>query len=260
MKIIGFAQLRNELEKGNLENWFRCMSVCDYIYIYDQNSTDGSQDYYKNFNNVHVIESNENRFYDEITCKNELLNKILQDHPDVNWILWLDGDTLLDNRLLEENGKMLRELCSNGNDNMIDAYYFGHYNLWRSDVHFRLDDDFHWLHGKVVPLWRNNGNINFPISSGLHQKQYPNGLNKIVTVDYSLIHRGFATDYQIMTKYDVYKERGQNGWALERLLSEQTLHAEKINYELLPKWFNITDELHPSQKEKIRDIYNKKIN
>ncbi len=160
MKIIGFAQLRNELEKGNLENWFRCMSVCDYVYIYDQNSTDGSQDYYKNFNNVHVIESNENRFYDEITCKNELLNKILQDHPDVNWILWLDGDTLLDNRLLEENGKMLRELCSNGNDNMIDAYYFGHYNLWRSDVHFRLDDDFHWLHGKVVPLWRNNGNIN----------------------------------------------------------------------------------------------------
>ena len=63
-----------------------------------------------------------------------------------------------------------------------------------------------------------------------------------------------------MTKYDVYKERGQNGWALERLLSEQTLHAEKINYELLPKWFNIIDELHPSQKEKIRDIYNKKIN
>ena len=255
MKIIGFAQLRNELEKGNLENWFRCMSVCDYIYIYDQNSTDGSRDYYKNFNNVHVIESNENRFYDEITCKNELLNKILQDHPDVNWILWLDGDTLL-----EENGKMLRELCSNGNDNMIDAYYFGHYNLWRSDVHFRLDDDFHWLHGKVVPLWRNNGNINFPISSGLHQKQYPNGLNKIVPVDYSLIHRGFATDYQIMTKYDVYKERGQNGWALERLLSEQTLQVEKINYELLPKWFKLTDEIHPSQKERIIDIYNKKKN
>ena len=57
MKIIGFTQLRNEKEKGNLDNWFKQMSVCDYIYIFDQNSTDGSQEYYKNFNNTFVIES-----------------------------------------------------------------------------------------------------------------------------------------------------------------------------------------------------------
>jgi hypothetical protein len=66
MKIVGFAQLRNELEKGNLENWFKCMSVCDYIYIFDQNSTDGSQEYYKKFDNVSVIESKENRFSEEL--------------------------------------------------------------------------------------------------------------------------------------------------------------------------------------------------
>ena len=57
MKIVGFTQLRNELEKGNLENWFKCMSVCDHIYIFDQNSTDGSLEYYKKFDNVTVIES-----------------------------------------------------------------------------------------------------------------------------------------------------------------------------------------------------------
>ena len=258
MKIVGFAQLRNELEKGNLENWFKCMSVCDYIYIYDQNSTDGSREYYKNFNNVTVIESNENRFYEEITCKNELLNKLLHDHPDTNWILWMDGDTLLDNRLIEDNGKRLRDICEEGNKNEIDGYYFGHYNLWRSDVYYRIDDDYHWLHGKLVPLWRNNGNISFPTTSGLHQQQYPYGLNKIVRSDYSLIHRGFSTDYQIITKYDVYKERGQNGWALQRLLNEHNLEVEKIDYTLLPKTFEITDEIHPSQKEKIIDIYNKK--
>lgn len=258
MKIIGFAQLRNELEKGNLENWFKCMSVCDYIYIYDQNSTDGSREYYKNFNNVTVIESNENRFYEEIACKNELLNKLLNDHPDTNWILWMDGDTLLDNRLIEDNGKRLRDLCEEGNKNTIDAYLFGHYNLWRSDVYYRIDDDYHWLHGKLVPLWRNNGNISFPTTFGLHQQQYPNGLNKIVRSDYSLIHRGFATDYQIITKYNVYKERGQDGWALQRLLNEHNLEVEKIDYTILPKMFEITDEIHPSQKEKIIDIYNKK--
>jgi hypothetical protein len=258
MKIVGFAQLRNELEKGNLENWFKCMSVCDYIYIYDQNSIDGSKEYYKNFNNVSVIESNENRFYDEITCKNELLEKILFDHPDTDWVFWMDGDTLLDNRLLVDNGKHLRELCEDGSKNMIDAYLFGHYNLWRSDIHYRIDDNYHWLDGKLVPLWRNNGNLSFPTTSGLHHQQYPYGLNNIVKCDYSLIHRGFSTDYQIITKYDVYKERGQNGWDLERLLSEQTLKVEKIDYTLLPTWFNISDDVHPSQKEKIRDIYNKK--
>ena len=73
MKIVGFTQLRNELEKGNLENWFKCMSVCDHIYIFDQNSTDGSKEYYKKFDNVTVIESDTNRFAEELVCKNELL-------------------------------------------------------------------------------------------------------------------------------------------------------------------------------------------
>lgn len=258
MKIIGFAQLRNELEKGNLENWFKCMSVCDYIYIYDQNSTDGSKEYYKKFSNVTVIESPENKFYDEMACKNELLNTLLSDHPDVNWIFWVDGDTLIDNRLIENEGQKLKDLCEYGNSHMVDAFYFGHYNLWRSDVHYRVDDDYHWLHGRVVPLWRNNGNIHFPTGSGLHQQQFPFGLNNIVSADYSLIHRGFATDYQIMTKYDVYKERGQNGWALERLLSEQTLQVENMDHNLLPSWFKITDKLNPQEKEKIIDIYNKR--
>lgn len=83
MKIVGFAQLRNELEKGNLENWFRCMlSICDFIYIFDQNSTDGSLEYYKKIDNVVVIESPTNRFEEEMICKNDLLQKIIIEHPD----------------------------------------------------------------------------------------------------------------------------------------------------------------------------------
>ena len=70
MKIVGFAQLRNELEKGNLENWFKCMiPICDYIYIYDQNSIDGSLEYYSRFKNTTVISSPTNRFKEEMICK-----------------------------------------------------------------------------------------------------------------------------------------------------------------------------------------------
>lgn len=257
MKIIGFSQLRNELSKGNLENWFKQMSVCDYIYIFDQNSDDGSIEYYKQFENTIVIESPTNRFKDELICKQELLSKLLGDHPDVDWILWLDGDLLLDGRLLSDNGKGLKELCKLGKTNNIDAYYFNHYNLWRSDVHYRVDDMYHSLNGGWVPLWKNTGNLQFNTISGLHQRQYPHGLNRIIECPYSVVHRGFATDYQIMTKYDVYKANGQNGWELERLLNEETLTVEPLEMELLPDWFVITDNINPINKPKIREIYEK---
>lgn len=255
MKIIAFAQLRNELLKGNLENWFKQMSVCDYIYIFDQNSDDGSLEYYKNFNNVKVIESPTNRFKEEIFCKQQLLTELLSEHPDVDWILWLDGDSLLDERLIGNNGKGLRELCKSGSLNKIDGFYFEHFNLWRSDIYYRVDDQYHSLSGGVAALWRNTGNLHFVANNGLHHRQYPYGLQNIVQTPYGIIHRGFATDYQIMLKYDVYKENGQSGWALERLLNEHTLTVKQLDLELLPDWFIITDDVNPLNKTKIRDIY-----
>jgi hypothetical protein len=71
-----------------------------------------------------------------------------------------------------------------------------------------------------------------------------------------VVHRGFATDYQIMTKYDVYKANGQNGWSLERLLNEETLNVRELDRELLPEWFEVTDDINPISKKRIREIYN----
>ena len=76
--------------------------------------------------------------------------------------------------------------------------------------------------------------------------------------NFGIIHRGFATDYQIMTKYDVYKANGQNGWALDRLLDEKTLEVVKLNIDMLPTWFELTDDVNPKTKEKIIDIYNER--
>lgn len=258
MKIIAFTQLRNELSNGNLENWFKQMEVCDYIYIFDQNSDDGSKEYYKNFDNCVVIESPINRFKEELICKGELLKKLLSDHPNVDWILWVDGDLMLDGRLLANNGEKLRELCASGSANGTDAFLFNHFNLWRSDVHYRVDDQYHSLNGNWWPLWRNNGNLSFPIVSGLHKKQYPDGLKVPVRTTFGMVHRGFATDYQIMNKYDLYKANGQKGWPLERLLNEHTLKVEDLPRNLLPDWFEVTDDVNPITKIRIRDIYNAK--
>ena len=258
MKIIAFTQLRNELSKGNLDNWFKQMEVCDYIYIFDQNSDDGSLEYYKQFKNTVVIESPKNRFNEELLCKNELLKKLLTDHPDVDWILWIDGDLLLDGRLLANNGKELRELCRLGSLHNTDAYVFNHYNLLRSDIFYRVDDSYHSLDSNWCPLWRNNGKLKFETISGLHHRQYPSGFERVKKTPYAVVHRGFATDYQIMTKYDTYKGNGQNGWALERLLNEQTLTVEELDHTLLPDWFIITDDINPVNKKRIREIYDEK--
>ena len=79
MKIIGFSQLRNELSKGNLENWFKSMGMCEYVYIFDQASDDGSHDVYEQHDNVVLIQSEENLFRQEILCKKQLLEKLLLD-------------------------------------------------------------------------------------------------------------------------------------------------------------------------------------
>ncbi len=113
MKIIGFAQLHNELSNGNLENWFKSMTAfCDFIYIYDQNSTDGSKVFYKKFPNTVIIESAINDFENELSCKQKLLNLIKKEHPDTDWIYWMDGDTILDGRLTKNNGELIRRILN----------------------------------------------------------------------------------------------------------------------------------------------------
>jgi len=258
MKVIGFAQLRNELEKGNLTNWFRCMTpLCDFIYIFDQNSIDDSLSQYKKYPNTVVIESPTNRFTDESRCKQELLRKIKTDHPDATHIFWMDGDTLVDGRLLKNDGMEFKTLCDRLSNDTTDAYSFGHKNLWRSDVYERLDDSFDWLdHHGVCSLWKFSMDIAFDTSGGLHRRAHPQTINTIRKSNYSLVHRGFATDYQIITKYEVYKGNGQTGWALERLLDEKELVVRRIPDEMLPDWFEITDEVDPKNKRKIREIYN----
>lgn len=253
MKIVGFAQLRNELAKGNLVNWFKSMSVCDYIYIYDQNSDDGSKDYYKKFDNVVVIESPLNDFSNEIKCKAILLERLLCDHPDTDWIFWLDGDTILD-KALSQNNQFIN-LCQVGLQDNVDGFTFGHYNLWRSDVHYRVDNKYDWLHNTgVVALWRNNGRLIFPKTTGLHTTQYPQGITHKLRVPYNLIHRGFATDDQIILKYNIYKNRGQSGWALDRLIDETTLKVEEISRDVLPDWYEVKDIISPINKKKICEL------
>jgi len=260
MKIIGFGQLRNELENDNLENWFKCMlPICDYIYIFDQHSTDGSLEYYSEFDNVVVMTSKNNKFKEELFCKKRLLDKIKAEHPDTTFIQWLDGDELLDGRLLQEGGKVFRKLCSELLKDNCNGYRYGNKNLWRSDIYERRDTEYDWMDDEGrCKLWKFSEDINFEPIVGLHlANYYPININKFKRLDYSLVHRGFATDFQIMKKYDIYKKLGEKGYKLERILDESELDLRVIPNELLPDWFKVTDSVDPRTKERIIDIYNR---
>jgi glycosyltransferase involved in cell wall biosynthesis len=254
-KIVGFSQLHNELELGNLENWFKSMEICDEIYIYDQASTDGSKEFYKNFKNVHVIESETNRFEEELLCKQELLEKLLEEQPDTTWIFWMDGDTLLDGRL---DRTLLEEILFGCELQRVDGVALGHYNLWRSDKYHRVDDEYdHFMKAGRMAFWRNNGKLHFNAEQGLHKNQHPLGIKLGTRIPFNLIHKGFADDNQIIKKYDNYKSRGQEGWALDRLLNETTLKVEEVPDIELPVWLS-KDKRDPRNKKKIKEVYNAK--
>ena len=275
MKIIGFSQLHNELSNGNLFNWMKCMQeVCDYIYIYDNASTDGSVEYYSKFENVRTILSDVNRHSIEgcsdLFGKKALLEKLIHEQPDTDWIFWMDGDTMLDGRLSRE---LFCEMLMMGDGFGAELICLGHYNLWRSDVYYRTDSLFHNLHiHGVNALWKNNGFLSFNDEGGLHQKQWPDGMRpfhgephqtilkeawrgRVNGFEPSLIHRGFATDSQIVNKYHFYKV-GQEGEELERLIREDGLTVERLPAEVLPSWFEIVDQTNPKHKRRIiEDVF-----
>lgn len=260
MKIVGFAQLHNELAKNNLENFMRSMQIiCDDIYIFDQNSTDGSTEYYKEYDNVHVIYSDTNRFIDEGSCKQELLRLIKQKEEPGTWIFWMDGDTIPERKMLDRT--YLRHKIQRADWEGFDAIITGHYNLWRSDLFYRVDNKYHHIHTRKdgnTAFWKLSENINFIVKPGLHKKPYPIGLKSSKREEFALIHRGFATDYQIITRYQIYKNRGQTGYDLERLLDEQTLTLEKLDAEMYPDWIEVSHE-SPVNKLLIREIYDASV-
>jgi len=172
----------------------------------------------------------------------------------------LDGDTLIDGRLLKNNGDDFRNLCASLNNAEYDGYVFGHKNLWRSDTYWRYDSDYNWPDDNgVYPLWKFKLDMRFEVKAGLHIRAFPISIKNTKRLDYKLVHRGFATDKQIIDKYELYGSMGQRGYLLDRFLDENNLLVSRIDLALLPEWFEITDDVNPITKKKLRDIYKGKI-
>ena len=216
MKIVAIMQLKDELEKGNL---IRCLDNAskwaDEIVIYDDCSTDGSRAVYPKYTK-HVILGKKPMFKRENFVKAALLDKALKLKP--NWIVWQDGDAVMDRTLTEGMHDILQRVGSSGKT-ALQVHYL---NLWRHPAWYRLDNKFNGLW--VIAFWKNTGRLHYKPQAGLHRQQYPLGIEPraVARAGFQILHYGFASEQAIVRKYLTYKACGQNGWNLDRLIDEQT--------------------------------------
>jgi hypothetical protein len=229
VKIAAFLQLRNELENGNL---VRCLGNCrlwaDDIFIYDDASTDDSRSIYLDYTpQDHIICGDVREFDREIYHKSALLSLVLSGSPD--WVVWIDGDAILDRGWTNEARQRLSFYGSKGYDHI----FIHNLNLWRSPCYYRKDNSFNDLNPPV--FWKNTGKLNYRDLPGLHQQQYPDGMELGVLAPGNLLHYGFASYENIVRKYLTYKSYGQYGWSLNRLIDESTLSLERVPDGLYPE-------------------------
>lgn len=239
-KIICICQVYNELEKGNLERFFKySKSIVDGIVIYDDGSTDASYEYSLT-QTPYVIRGGNNNFRDEVRHRQIMLEKALELSPD--FILWLDADEVLSAQAAKELQNVCRD-CIKGN---FDGVALKELNLWRSHTWRRLDSlyDLGWFNR----LWKVIPGMSFgEIKPGLHQDLFPSTVKNVMRTDkISVIHYGFSDEINLSYKYLTYRSNGQKGYnMLDRLISEEKLVVEKIPKNFFPNGLWIEDEKRP---------------
>lgn len=229
MKIVAFLQLYNENERGNLRRCLdNCKSWADEIVIYDDASTDGSQEVYLEYTDKDLILfGNKNEFNRELFHKQELLRIALKLNPD--WIGWIDGDAIFDRYITTG----LPQIIESANQMGVDGVFFHNLNLWKDECWYRMDNLYNNLWHCC--LWKNNGNLHYKPVDSLHKQQYPNGMAKQMRLNHQLLHYGFASREKIIEKYLRYKSHGQTGWALDRLIDEVSSYdLRKVDKNLYP--------------------------
>lgn len=230
MKIVAFARLYNEAESGHLPRFLRNVaSWADELVIYDDASTDASSSLYESCSiPTHVIHGPSREFDREQFHCFSLLDLALSRSPD--WIVWMDGDTILERRL-DRDG--LRRVLSDATAAGHDGLRFHNVNLWRSPAWYRTDNSFNDLWPTCC--WRNTGKLSFDPRGGLHGQLYPNGMENVQGWDYKLLHYGFASREWILRKWRTYRDHGQSGWSLDRLIDERGMSLAPSRAEWFPE-------------------------
>jgi hypothetical protein len=231
MKICGFLQNYNNVGNGFLPQCLYSMrQTCDEIVVYDDASTEDVRGIYEDFGCV-VVYGQKNEFWRELYHKQELLAVALRFAPD--WFCWFDTDAILGEHW--EDRERAEGSLNQCDEQGIQLLHLHNLNLWRNDGWFRVDQSFNDLWHGV--FWKNTGQLHYAPVGKLHQKQYPFffhdhstevASSRFPNENGKLIHFGFASDDEIARKYFRYRDNGQTGWALDRLVDEGGREVRRV--------------------------------
>lgn len=225
MIITALLQIFNEKQSGHLERFVKWnISLYDNLVVLDDRSADDSVEFIKPHASL-LIENSMNSFRSELRNKGLLLNSAKEAFPDTDWFLWLDADELL----LEDRTK-IDFLLAKSSLADFDGIELPLVNLWRSEHFYRIDSGFNDV--KNVRFWKNTTDLNFSKKPGLHHLLHPLGIKRVLKMDeLKVLHFGFSSASLIANKFSIYRENGQRGRNLLRLIDETNLQVENIELQ-----------------------------
>lgn len=243
MTIVGFLQNRNNVANGYLRRCLYSLSlVSDQIVVYDDASDEEVRSLYQQYECV-VIYSPRQAFKRELYNKQQLLQVAMRYCPE--WICWIDTDTVL-GRFFEDRSRV-ENMLLRATEDQLPRIHLHNLNLWLSPWWYRVDNQYNDLWHGV--WWYNTGELHYRPIGQLHQKQYPhsffdpnrNALALQLQPHFNedtaqLIHFGFSEPAEIAKKYFVYRENGQSGWPLTRLVDEIQRELRQASVEWYPEW------------------------
>lgn len=222
MIITLLLQAYNEQNSGHLQRFVDWNGdLFDNSVVLDDQSNDGTRALLEeNFDLV--LETKCRSFKSELFNKQHMLEQAKSNFPNTDWFLWLDADELL---LMSRSE--LDSMISSAQKVGFDSISLPLTNLWKSESYYRVDSHFDSLIN--IRLWKNTNFLYYDPRPGLHQPLHPSGLKNCLHEDkFTVLHFGFSSFDLIVNKFANYRELGQRGNSLWRLVDESTLEVQSI--------------------------------
>jgi hypothetical protein len=249
MKIALLTVCRNE--RQHLPDFIRWNTpLADVVYAYDDNSSDETRKILEE-NDIDVIGGNYSFFKSEMLVRSTLLKHVKNKTPDIDWFIFLDADELL---LCDRHE--LEELLTKANQQKCSGVRFHLINLWRSSTYYRIDSSFDDV--RKVHAWKNSSKLTFKVETGLHKQLHPHSISRILDQEMvRIIHLGFSSSPKIIRKFLSYRNLGQRGASLWRIIDENRVRVKPVkslkesigsNFD---EWYQYQEEEPGSQKSKL---------
>ena len=245
MKVTLLLVCRNESDSPFLRDFLDWnLELFDHQIAYDDASSDSTPEILESFG-FHVIQNEFSQFKNELLIRSKLVDRAKTIWPETDWFVILDSDELLLSSRSE-----LESLLSQAENLNCEGISFPLVNLWKSRSSYRTDEYFNRV--RKVHAWRNKPQLFFSNDYGLHRELHPVNLKGILEQKrISIVHLGFSSVNLITKKFVSYKNLGQKGRMLWRLIDERNLELSDVSTisdklgERFTDWFSEQMQISP---------------